>query len=64
MCQGNDFVNDVQLNVEILTSGHWPFQETPPCSIPPQLQSIEGKFRTFYVNKFQNRKIMWVYNHG
>lgn len=35
MCQGNDFVNDIQFNVEILTSGHWPFQDTPVCTIPP-----------------------------
>lgn len=64
MCQGNDFVNDIQFNVEILTSGHWPFQDTPVCTIPPQLNSIATKFSQFYVNKFQNRKIMWIYNHG
>ena len=61
---GNSFVNEIEFRAEILTSGHWPFQDMPVCNIPPQLSSIQTIFSQFYVNKFANRKIMWVYNHG
>jgi len=60
----SNFVDNIEYSAEILTSGHWPFQEAPVCKIPARLMSLQNKFSSFYVNKFQNRKITYVYNHG
>lgn len=27
-------VKGIEVNVEILTSGHWPFQDVPKCKVP------------------------------
>jgi hypothetical protein len=61
---GSNTVNNIEFNAEILTSGHWPFQDPPVCTIPPQMQSIQVKFNQFYNDKFSNRKLMWVFNNG
>jgi len=31
---------DLEFGVEILTSGHWPYQDLPKCKIPKQLVVI------------------------
>ena len=49
---GTNYVNEIEFNAEILTSGHWPFQEMPVCNIPPQMSSIQTIFSQFYVHKF------------
>ena len=49
--QGNT-VKGIEINVEVLTSGHWPFQEIPKCTVPPQLKAVQDTFGQFYKNKF------------
>lgn len=31
-------VENMEFSAEILTSGHWPFQEIPKCVLPGQMQ--------------------------
>jgi hypothetical protein len=31
-------IDGVEFNAEILTSGHWPFQEVSKCNLPRQMQ--------------------------
>lgn len=57
-------VENIEFNAEILTSGHWPFQEIPKCVLPNQMMRAQDQFSQFYVKKFQNRKILWLLNHG
>lgn len=33
--QGSKMVYDIEFSAEILTCGHWPFQDSPKCEIPP-----------------------------
>jgi len=49
---------------EILTSGHWPYQDAPKFSIPPQLENAKRAFTDYYKSKFANREILWLFNHG
>ena len=35
--KGDKISTQIDLGVEILTSGHWPFQETAECKVPAQL---------------------------
>jgi len=32
--------SQIEFQVEILTSGHWPYQESLICKIPPQMQRV------------------------
>ena len=45
-------INGIEFQVEILTSGHWPYQDAPECAIPKQLQAVQTKFQHFYKQKF------------
>lgn len=61
---GSNIIDDTEFTTEILTSGHWPYQDVPKCKIPKQLQTIQSSFTMFYKKKFANREIMWLFNHG
>ena len=62
--KGGSVINSVDLSVEILTSGHWPYQDVPKCTIPAQLNSVQTHFTKFYKNKFSNRQLVYLYSHG
>jgi len=34
-------VENIEFNAEILTSGHWPFQEIPKCVLPNQMMRAQ-----------------------
>lgn len=57
-------VQNIDFNTEILTSGHWPYQDVPKCNIPRQMVKVQEVFTQFYTQKFQNRQILWLFNHG
>ena len=50
-------IGDLEFNAEILTSGHWPYQEAPKCVIPKSLEVAKGSFTKYYKAKFANREI-------
>jgi DNA-binding transcriptional regulator GbsR (MarR family) len=62
--RGGNNVNGVEFNAEILTNSHWPISEVPKCKIPRQMAAVKDQFNMFYKNKFQNREIQWLFNHG
>lgn len=64
MRRGSNVIEGVEFSIEILTSGHWPYCDIPQCVIPRQLGRIKENFNQFYKNKFANREINWLYNHG
>ena len=64
MRMGSNNVEGVEFNVEILTSGHWPYQDIPQCNIPRQLNVCKSAFNNFYKQKFSNREINWLVCHG
>jgi len=39
--RGNSIVDGVEFSVEVLTSGHWPYQDIPKCKIPPIMGKIQ-----------------------
>lgn len=57
-------VENIEFSVEILTSGHWPYQESPTYKLPKQMENVTLKFQNFYNKKFKNRKMIWLSNHG
>jgi len=60
----SNMVENIEFSVEILTSGHWPYQESPTYKLPKQMENITFRFQNFYNKKFKNRKMIWLSNHG
>ncbi len=54
----------IDLDVNVLTSGYWPFQTVPACQLPPEVEKCCQKFKTFYMDKYKGRKILWVTQSG
>jgi cullin 3 len=52
----------VDINVDILTSGIWPEQNTQPCKLPIELSHCAQKFNMFYKDKHSGRHLSWLYN--
>lgn len=62
--KGGSNIENIEFSTEILTSGHWPYQDLPKCKIPKQMIVVSEQFTQYYKSKFQNREINWLYNHG
>ena len=41
---GSKIVNDIEFAAEILTCGHWPFQDAPKCVIPENMDRVKSHF--------------------
>jgi hypothetical protein len=57
-------VAGIQVNVEVLTNGHWPEQNAPATKLPIELTDCSSKFEMFYKNKHNGRHLTWIFNHG
>lgn len=66
----------VDLNVKVLTTGHWPNESRDPTSMNQSLQKIEviqipqqikqcmSMFKQYYMSKFSGRQLHWKLNQG
>ena len=54
----------VELDVHMLTAGYWPIKALAPCRLPPLMNACGELFSSFYLNKYQGRKMQWVTHHG
>ncbi|KQK01936.1 cullin-3A [Brachypodium distachyon] len=52
------------LDVHILTTGSWPTQPSPPCSLPPEILAVCEKFRAYYLGTHNGRRLTWQTNMG
>ncbi|KAM3225084.1 hypothetical protein ACQJBY_058056 [Aegilops geniculata] len=52
------------LDVHILTTGSWPTQPSPPCSLPPEILAVCEKFRGYYLGTHSGRRLTWQTNMG
>jgi cullin 3 len=56
--------NEVELDVTLLTTGHWPCQATSPCLLPASLRDCQEAFSSFYAGTNSGRKLTWQHSHG
>lgn len=50
--------------MQVLTNGNWPIDDFPPCKIPAIMKTLTSKFEIFYANRFNNRKLKWLFKFG
>ena len=57
--------NDVEVEVQVLTTGYWPvYPVYPNLIIPDTLKSPQEQFASHYHNKYQGRRMVWQYALG
>lgn len=54
--------NEIDFNVQVLSSGSWPFTQTCPFQLPSELERSVQRFHTFYAGLHSGRKLIWLYN--
>ena len=54
----------VELDVSVLTTGHWPVTALPTCELPVDVRGVRDAFQYFYTTAFGGRKLTWQTNMG
>lgn len=62
--QSGKFVQGVEFNIQVLTSGHWPFSAAKKMELPSVMRNIQMTFANYYTKKFSNRQLVWLYDKG
>lgn len=52
------------LSVQVLTSGFWPTEMAPMCTLPSEMTRMVQSFETFYCARHNGRKLTWMPNMG
>ncbi|KAL8137752.1 hypothetical protein V2J09_003753 [Rumex salicifolius] len=52
------------LVVQVLTTGSWPTQSSPPCNLPGELSTLCEKFKSYYLGTHTGRRLSWQTNMG
>jgi cullin 1 len=52
-------------SVQVLTNGHWPsYQKFERVNLPESMQDAMNLFTTYYVNKHDGKKLIWIHEIG
>jgi len=57
-------VGGIDMDVDVLTTGYWPSQNVPPCTLPPQVQEAIDTFSAYYLERHTGRKLSWQTSAG
>lgn len=55
---------DLDLSVQVLTTGSWPTQTAPKCTLPREVDEACTRFKDFYLSTHSGRKLSWQTNMG
>uniref|UniRef100_A0A7S3PYP2 Cullin family profile domain-containing protein n=1 Tax=Chaetoceros debilis TaxID=122233 RepID=A0A7S3PYP2_9STRA len=55
---------NVDLDVDVLTTGYWPSQKVPMCTLPEPVDIAIKHFSGFYLDKHTGRKLQWQTSTG
>lgn len=56
--------HNVDIEVDVLTTGYWPSQNVPQCTLPVQVTEAIERFSDFYLKKHTGRKLSWQTSTG
>ena len=54
----------IDIEVDVLTTGYWPSQNVPVCTLPQQVQDAIEAYTKFYLDKHTGRKLSWQTSAG
>jgi len=55
---------DIQLEVNVCTTGYWPSSKIIPATLPEEVKGICDNFKAFYLNQQGGRKLEWRLDQG
>jgi len=55
---------DIQLEVNVCTTGYWPSRANVPSHLPQELSTVCDKFKRFYLNQHSGHKLDWRLDQG
>jgi len=53
---------DIDFQIQVLSSGSWPFQQSCVFSLPTELERCVTRFTGFYSGQHSGRKLNWLYH--
>jgi len=59
-----DKILDLQLNVNVCTTGYWPSRAVLPANLPTELTTTCDKFKRYYLNQHNGHKLEWRLDQG
>jgi len=63
--QGDSKINaDIQLEVNVCTTGYWPSSKIIPATLPGEVKQICDNFKQFYLAQQGGRKLEWRLDQG
>jgi len=64
--KGDDRVDGLQLEVQVLNESHWPISgsEKFPLALSSELTKAMTTYDRFYGSTVERRKLRWLFNHG
>ena len=57
-------VDDVEFEIKIIESVHWPFEHLTAFTIPPKIKNCIDSFEHFYKEKHRYKNLIWAYHLG
>jgi len=60
----NVVAKGIDIEVDVLTTGYWPSQNVPACTLPDDVQKAIDHFSAFYLDKHTGRKLFWQTSAG
>jgi cullin 3 len=55
---------DIQLEVNVCTTGYWPSSKIIPCHIPKEILPACEKYKRFYLHQHSGHKLEWRMDQG
>jgi cullin 3 len=57
-------LSNMDIEVDVLTTGYWPSQNVPACTLPAIVQIAIDRFSKFYLETHTGRKLSWQTSAG
>eukprot|EP00455_Lapot_gusevi_P043272 TRINITY_DN5238_c0_g1_i4.p1 TRINITY_DN5238_c0_g1~~TRINITY_DN5238_c0_g1_i4.p1 ORF type:complete len:690 (-),score=273.95 TRINITY_DN5238_c0_g1_i4:174-2243(-) len=68
ICQGFTSLHgrkfNVELDVNVCTTGYWPTSNVPPCTMPVEIQPLCQAFKQYYLTTHSGRRLEWRMDQG
>eukprot|EP00884_Botryococcus_braunii_P000722 jgi/Botrbrau1/10650/Bobra.53_2s0008.1 len=62
--QSSSAADDIEINVQVLTTGSWPTQSSTMCQLPREVEHCRAEFTKFYLSTHSGRKLSWQTHMG
>ena len=59
-----ELVRSIDPNVQVLTTGYWPGYTPMEPVLPQDLVPLHEEFKSFYLERYNGRRIMWQHSLG